>query len=96
MLSLSQQIKLSVCVLQDIFYANQETTPVDNIQDTITSRKNLLRFLHGRPFHWPYYGLEKQVTNITAAGFRAVTLPTNLESRYGLINKVVLDPANGV
>ncbi|KAK4041356.1 lipase 1 [Parachaetomium inaequale] len=79
-----------------MFYADQNTTPVEDIEDTITFRKNMLSFLYGRRFGWPQYGPQKQITNITATEFESLPLPADLDARCRMVNEMVLDPASGV
>jgi len=75
----------------DMFYADQKTTPVEDVEDTITFRKNMLRFLYGQEFDWPHYGPGKQITNITAAEFESLPLPADLDARCRMVNEMVMD-----
>lgn len=80
----------------DLFHLNQTMTPVEDVNAARVLQKDLLRFLHGREFPWPAYGREKRITNFTASGFGDVPLPTDLRARCEMVNRVVLDPRNGV
>jgi hypothetical protein len=79
-----------------MFYIDQETTPVEDIEDARRLQKDMLNFLYGREFDWPRYGSEKRITNITATGFETLGLPAELDARCRMVNELVLDPANGV
>ncbi|KAK0625939.1 carboxyl ester lipase [Immersiella caudata] len=78
------------------FYSDPTTTPVGDIDAARTAQKFLISFVHGKEFPWPAYGEGKQITNITAAGFEGVELPEDLRARCEMINRVVMDPKNGV
>lgn len=43
---------------------------------------------------WPTYGRNKRIYNITD-GFEAAIMPLELRERCDLLNRVVLEPANG-
>lgn len=79
----------------DLFYIDQQTTPVEDIEDAKLLQKNMLDFLHGREFDWPRYGSGKQITNITATEFETLALPADLDARCQMVNELVLDPSNG-
>jgi hypothetical protein len=79
-----------------MFYIDQETTPVDDIDDARMLQRNMLDFLYGREFDWPRYGGDKRITNITATEFETLALPADLDARCRMVNELVLDPANGV
>jgi hypothetical protein len=79
-----------------MFYVNQETTPVESIDDARAYQTNLLRFLYGRELDWPIYDAERKIVNITATEFEHLLLPADLRARCDMINRVVLDSANGV
>ncbi|KAH8799813.1 putative lipase 2 [Xylogone sp. PMI_703] len=78
------------------FYVDQETTPVDNIEIARSMQKILLRFLYGHKIDWPIYGADKQIINVTVNGYEYPLLPADLKARSDMINRVVLDPTNGV
>jgi len=80
----------------DFFYSNQTTTPVDDVNAARTSQRFLLNFLYGREFPWPVYGEVNRITNITDAGSENASLPLDLEARCEMINRLLLDPDNGV
>ena len=80
----------------DFFYSDQTSTPVVDVNAARAAQKLLLSFLHGEEFPWPVYGEGKEITNITASGFESVRLPADLEARCEMINRVILDPDNGV
>ncbi|KAK4119128.1 putative lipase 2 [Parathielavia appendiculata] len=82
--------------LSYIFYADQETTPAEDVQATVVFRKNLLNFLYGCRIDWPHYGRDKKITNVTATEFDTMPLPADLDARCQKVNKMVLDLANGV
>ena len=56
----------------------------------------MLQFVHGKEIPWPKYAKRETITNITETGFRGVKLSDDLKARCEMINKVVLDPLNGV
>jgi hypothetical protein len=79
----------------DYFYVDQETTPVEDIDQAKAFQRSLLRFVKGDSIGWPIYGASKQIENITTGGYETVKLPEELKARCDMINQVVLDPANG-
>ena len=56
----------------------------------------MLGFLRGRGFPWPKYGTSRQIANITGSGLETTVLPADLHARCDMINRVILDPSNGV
>ncbi|GAB1316947.1 Carboxylic ester hydrolase [Madurella fahalii] len=79
-----------------LFYSNQTMTPVEDMNAARTFQRNLLRFLHGYELPWPVYGAGKRITNITTGGFEDILLAADLRARCEMVNRVVLDPRNGV
>jgi hypothetical protein len=79
-----------------MFYANQETTPVEDIEQARSFQRTLLAFLRGDEIEWPVTAKDKWITNVTFGAFDNVVLPADLGRRCEMVNCIVLDPANGV
>lgn len=80
----------------DFFYSDQTSTPVMDANAAKAAQKHLLGFLYGEEFPWPVYAEGREIPNITSSGFESVRLPADLEARCEMINRVILDPDNGV
>ena len=57
-------------------------------------QRDLLRYIQGQDMHWPAYGADKNMFNITDR-FEPTRMPQDLQRRCELIKKLVLDPSNG-
>ncbi|KAK3314251.1 putative lipase 2 [Apodospora peruviana] len=84
---------------QDAFYyfhVDQNTTPVEDIEVAKAFQRNLLWFINGRKMDWPVDGGDKQFINVTAIGFETGSVLAALQARCEMINRVLLNPANGL
>ena len=80
----------------DYFYVDQELTPVPNRDIAFDFQDRLIRFINGRDCDWPIYGKEERMYNITTNGFEADSFAGKLKERCDVINKILLDPNNGL
>lgn len=80
--------------LLDYFYIDQKATPVDYPELAFAYQDKIIDFIHGKDIHWPVYGAEKQMYNITSM-FGNTTVSREQQERCNLINSVVLDSENG-
>ncbi|CAM1506186.1 Fc.00g058270.m01.CDS01 [Cosmosporella sp. VM-42] len=78
------------------FYVDQDLTPVPDPTLAYEFQRRLLQFVHGKEIPWHKYTEQETITNITDTGFNAAKLSEDLKDRCEMINKVVLDPRNGV
>lgn len=58
-------------------------------------QNELLRFIHDQDMQWPVWGSDKQMVNMTDT-IEATNMLSVLEERCEKLNRLELDPANGV
>ncbi|UNI16019.1 hypothetical protein JDV02_002496 [Purpureocillium takamizusanense] len=77
------------------FYVDEEQTPVNDPELVLAFQSKLLALVRGEDLAWPAYGADKRMYNVTEERFEATTMPAELRARCDLVNKLVLDRANG-
>ncbi|KAF2185571.1 putative lipase 2 [Zopfia rhizophila CBS 207.26] len=83
---------------QDVFYYfyyDQNITPVADPSLALEFRQRVLKFVHGAGISRPVYGTTQNIFNVADNGFESTPLLAVLKSLCEMINKVVLDRANG-
>lgn len=78
----------------DYFYVDQEQTPVGDPELAFAFQAKLLALVRGEDLEWPVYGADQHIYNITDS-FEATELPDKFRERCELVQRLVLDPANG-
>lgn len=73
---------------------NDRETPVSVPQLVREFQTRLMAFVRGEDMEWATYGRAERLYNVTDE-FQATTMASELRIRCDLINKLVLDPANG-
>ncbi|KAH6627988.1 Alpha/Beta hydrolase protein [Chaetomium tenue] len=76
------------------FHVDQEQTPVEYPELALAFQAKLLALVRGEDMEWPVYGADQHLYNITDS-FEATELPDKFRERCELIQRLVLDPANG-
>ncbi|GJN83953.1 hypothetical protein PLIIFM63780_007504 [Purpureocillium lilacinum] len=76
------------------FYVDEEQTPVNDPELVLAFQTKLLALVRGEDVAWPAYGADKRMYNVTER-FEATTMPAELRARCDLLNRSVLDQANG-
>lgn len=93
-LSAGEPAKLRGVTRADYFYVDEEQTPVNDPELVLAFQTKLLALVRGEDLAWPAYGADKRMYNVTER-FEATTMPAELRARCDLLNRSVLDQANG-
>jgi len=93
----------------DLFYANNVTTPVMNVDVAFAAQHLLLEFMFRKEFPipqnfpflqplraWPTYGQNDTIANVTLHGFEIGPVPDITTERCNVINGLIKNPVNGV
>ena len=88
------QKRTSLLIMKLDFFNDGNATAVNNTGLVNGFQRRLIAFVNGQKLDWPAWSSAKSMYNITER-FKVTTLPKTLADRCDLLNKFILDPANG-